>query len=207
MIVTKPWLTMPPWSNFHRGFDFKAATIITLLVCHQSSTSSSHIFDYYFWSRTHQNCAYPRPISSSSWIIQISFPRANYSQGISLTTTYYSWNRERRLVEEECEFAKPILEEFEQAGADILSTSGTVLFHLPDDPDDVDASLEAWGLEDPSNPLLRLLYVYYVNMTKTQSHVMSLNGGARGNFRYTDVLLRQTQTLLFFIFFSGADEP
>ena len=64
---------------------------------------------------------------------------------VSLQT---SWNRGRRLVEEECAFVKPILEVLERAGADILSPSGTLLFHLPDDPDDIDESLE-----DPCDPL------------------------------------------------------
>ncbi len=53
-----------------------------------------------------------------------------------------SWNRGRRLVEEECEFIKPILKDIECAGADMLSPSGTLLFNLPDDPEDIDKSLE-----------------------------------------------------------------
>ena len=36
----------------------------------------------------------------------------------------------------------------ERAGADVLSPSATLLFHLPDDPDDIDESLE-----DPCDPL------------------------------------------------------
>jgi hypothetical protein len=59
---------------------------------------------------------------------------------VSLQT---SWNRGRRLVEDECEFVKPILEELQCAGADMLSPSGILLFDLPDDPDDIDESLEA----------------------------------------------------------------
>jgi hypothetical protein len=58
---------------------------------------------------------------------------------VSLQT---SWNRGRRLVEEECEFVKPILEDIERAGANMLSPSGTLLFNLPDDPEDIDESLE-----------------------------------------------------------------
>ena len=58
---------------------------------------------------------------------------------VSLQT---SWNRGRRLVEEECDFLKPVLKDLDQAGADILSPSGTLLVHLPEDPDDIDESLE-----------------------------------------------------------------
>jgi len=58
---------------------------------------------------------------------------------ISLQT---SWNRGRRLVEEECGFTKPILEDLEHVGANMLSPSGTFLFDLPDDPEDIDESLE-----------------------------------------------------------------
>ena len=35
-----------------------------------------------------------------------------------------------------------ILQTFAPPGADILSPSGTLLVHLPDDPDDIDESLE-----------------------------------------------------------------
>ncbi|PPQ82822.1 hypothetical protein CVT26_008090 [Gymnopilus dilepis] len=58
---------------------------------------------------------------------------------ISLRT---SWKRGRRLVEEECDFVKPILEKLEKLGADILAPSGTLLFDIPLDDDDVDDSLE-----------------------------------------------------------------
>jgi hypothetical protein len=53
-----------------------------------------------------------------------------------------SWNHGRRFVEEECGFVKATLEGLERAGADMLSPSGTFLFDLPDDPDDIDESLE-----------------------------------------------------------------
>ena len=52
-----------------------------------------------------------------------------------------SWNCGQHLVEEECEFIKPILDELECAGADMLSPSRILLFDLLDDPDDIDESL------------------------------------------------------------------
>jgi hypothetical protein len=58
---------------------------------------------------------------------------------VSLQT---SWSRGRRLAEDECEFVKPILEKLQCAGADMLSPSGILLFDLPDDPDDIDESIE-----------------------------------------------------------------
>ena len=58
---------------------------------------------------------------------------------VSLQT---SWKRGRRLVEAECEFVKPILDELECAGADMLSPSGILLFDLPDDPNDIDESFD-----------------------------------------------------------------
>jgi hypothetical protein len=58
---------------------------------------------------------------------------------ISLQT---SWNCRRQLVEEEWEFMKPVLEDLECAGVDMLLPSGTLLFDLPDNPEGVDESLE-----------------------------------------------------------------
>ena len=60
---------------------------------------------------------------------------------VSLQT---SWNRGRRIIEQECEGLKHILHELDNSeGIDILSPFGTLLFKVPLADDDIDESLEA----------------------------------------------------------------
>ena len=63
---------------------------------------------------------------------------------VSLQT---SWNRGRRMVEEECEILKPVLQELDQTdGVDILFPFGTLLFEtLSEDDIEDDVSLELEG--------------------------------------------------------------
>lgn len=60
---------------------------------------------------------------------------------VSLQT---SWNRGRKMVEDECKALKPILQQLDQIdGVDILSPNGTLLFNAPLAEDDVDVSIES----------------------------------------------------------------
>jgi len=60
---------------------------------------------------------------------------------ISLQT---SWNRGRRIVEQECEGLKHVLDTLDNAeGVDILSPFGILLFTIPLADDDIDESLES----------------------------------------------------------------
>jgi hypothetical protein len=62
-------------------------------------------------------------------------------KNVSLQT---SWNRGRKIVEDECNALKPILQQLDQIeGVDILSPNGTLLFKIPLAEDDVDVSLES----------------------------------------------------------------
>jgi hypothetical protein len=59
---------------------------------------------------------------------------------VSLQT---SWNRGRRIIEQDCEGLKHILHELDNSeGIDILSPFGTLLFKVPLADDDIDESLE-----------------------------------------------------------------
>ena len=62
-------------------------------------------------------------------------------QYVSLRT---SWNRGRRIIEQEFEGLKQVLNELDDSeGIDILSPFGTLLFDVPLEEDDIDESLEA----------------------------------------------------------------
>jgi hypothetical protein len=62
-------------------------------------------------------------------------------KNVSLQT---SWNRGRRIIEQEFEGLKHVLHELDNSeGVDILSPFGTLLFDIPLTDDDVDESLEA----------------------------------------------------------------
>ena len=59
---------------------------------------------------------------------------------VSLQT---SWNRGRKMLEDECKVLKPILQQLDRNDdVDILSPNGTLLFNVPLAEDDVDVSLE-----------------------------------------------------------------
>ena len=67
---------------------------------------------------------------------------------VSLQT---SWNRGRRIVEQEFEGLKHVLRKLDNSeGVDILSPFGTLLFDVPLADDDVDESLEAPSSTDDS---------------------------------------------------------
>lgn len=70
---------------------------------------------------------------------------------VSLQT---SWNRGRRLVEDDCSFIKAVLIELEGTpGVDLLAPFGVLLFDVPLAEDDIDESLECPILDSiPSNP-------------------------------------------------------
>lgn len=54
-----------------------------------------------------------------------------------------SWNRRRRLIEDECGFIKAVLTELEGTpGVDLLAPFGVLLFDVPLAEDDIDESLE-----------------------------------------------------------------
>ncbi|KAG5634895.1 hypothetical protein H0H81_000401 [Sphagnurus paluster] len=84
-------------------------------------------------------------IKPSSW-------RGNVKvKDVSLQT---SWNRGRRMVEEECEGLKPILHELNEIeGIDILSPFGTLLVNVPLSADDIDESLEAPTIASANNDM------------------------------------------------------
>jgi hypothetical protein len=61
---------------------------------------------------------------------------------VSLQT---SWNRGRRIIKDECDFLKPILQELDQLdNIDILSPFGVLLVKVPLAYDDIDDSLEIY---------------------------------------------------------------
>jgi hypothetical protein len=61
-------------------------------------------------------------------------------EDVSLQT---SWNRGRRIIEQDCEGLKHVLYELDNSeGIDILSPFGTLLFKVPLADDDIDESLE-----------------------------------------------------------------
>jgi hypothetical protein len=83
-------------------------------------------------------------IKPSSW-------RGNINvKDVSLQT---SWNRGRRLVEDECAFVKPILSEIEATpSADLLAPFGVLLFDTPFAKDEIDESLKDLVLSTTPSP-------------------------------------------------------
>jgi hypothetical protein len=68
---------------------------------------------------------------------------------VSLQT---SWNRGRRIIEQECEGLKHVLHQLDNSeGVDILSPFGTLLFEVPLDDDDIDESLEVLTATSPDD--------------------------------------------------------
>ncbi|KAF8176089.1 hypothetical protein BJ912DRAFT_1033585 [Pholiota molesta] len=80
------------------------------------------------------------PLSSSVDHIKPASWRGNVKvKDVSLQT---SWNRGRHLVEQECEFLRPVLADLAgNKDVDILAPSGTLLFEIPLADDDIDSSL------------------------------------------------------------------
>ena len=70
---------------------------------------------------------------------------------VSLQT---SWNRGRRIIEQECEGLKHVLDELDSSeGVDILSPFGVLLFEVPLADDDIDESLEAPTMTSPNGDI------------------------------------------------------
>lgn len=93
----------------------------------------------------HEN---PKKSQTALIILNLHHGEGMQKSKMSHSSLQTSWNHGRQLVEEECEFIKPILRELEHMGINMLLPSGTLLFDLPDDPEDIDESLE-----DPPNAL------------------------------------------------------
>jgi len=68
---------------------------------------------------------------------------------VSLQT---SWNRGRRIIEQECKGLKHVLHQLDNSeGVDILSPFGTLLFEVPLDDDDINESLEVLMATSPND--------------------------------------------------------
>lgn len=81
--------------------------------------------------------------------------RGNVSvKDVSLQT---SWNRGRRIIEQEFEDLKHLLHELDNSeGIDILSPFGTLLFDVPLADDDIDKNLKAPSSTGTSRMKLKL---------------------------------------------------
>lgn len=130
---------------------------ILQLVCRLAGTTevSNILAKYPQWDQAPRRLKLPalsresKEIPDSADHIKPSSWRGNIKvNDVSLQT---SWNRGRRLVEDECAFVKPILSEIEaMPGADILAPFGVLLFDTPFTEDDIDESLE--DLVPPPTP-------------------------------------------------------
>jgi len=70
---------------------------------------------------------------------------------VSLQT---SWNRGRRIIEQECKGLKHVLDELDSSeGIDILSPFSVLLFEVPLADDDIDESLEAPTMTSPNDDI------------------------------------------------------
>jgi hypothetical protein len=68
---------------------------------------------------------------------------------VSLQT---SWNRGRRIIEQECDGLKHVLHQLDNSeGVNILSPFGTPLFEVPPEDDDIDESLEVLTATSPDH--------------------------------------------------------
>jgi hypothetical protein len=130
---------------------------ILQLVCRLAGTTevSNILAKYPHWDQAPRRLKLPamsresKEIPDSADHIKPSSWRGNVKvKDVSLQT---SWNRGRRLVEDECAFVKPILSEIETTpGANILAPFGVLLFDTPFAEDDIDESLE--DLDPPTTP-------------------------------------------------------
>jgi hypothetical protein len=122
---------------------------ILQLVCRLAGTTevSNILAKYPHWDQAPRRLKLPalsresKEIPDSADHIKPSSWRGNINvKDVSLQT---SWNRGRRLVEDECAFVKPILSEIEATpGADLLAPFGVLLFDTPFTEDEIDESLE-----------------------------------------------------------------
>lgn len=122
---------------------------ILQLVCRLAGTTevSNILAKYPHWDCAPRRLKLPalsresKEIPDSADHIKPASWRGNVKvKDVSLQT---SWNRGRRLVEDECSFVKPILTELEQmSGVDLLAPFGVLLFDVPLAEDDIDESLE-----------------------------------------------------------------
>lgn len=123
---------------------------ILQLVCRLAGTTevSNILAKYPHWDQAPRRLKLPaisresKEIPDSADHIKPSSWRGNVKvKDISLQT---SWNRGRRLVEDECTFVKPMLTEMEgMRDVDLLAPFGVLLFNTPFAEDDIDESLEA----------------------------------------------------------------
>ena len=122
---------------------------ILQLVCHLAGTTevSNILAKYPQWDRGPWRLKLPalsrelKEIPDSANHIKPTSWRGNVKvKDVSLQT---SWNRGRRLVEDECGFVKAVLTELEGTpGVDLLAPFGVLLFDVPLAEDDIDESLE-----------------------------------------------------------------
>lgn len=109
---------------------------------------SNILAKYPHWDRSPRRLKLPvltrnsKEIPDSADHIKPASWRGNVKlKDVSLQT---SWNRGRKMLEDECKALKPILVQLDQIeGVDILSPNGTLLFNVPLAEDDVDVSLES----------------------------------------------------------------
>ena len=124
--------------------------ILQLVSCLAGTTEVSNILARYpQWDRSPRCLKLPaishdsefRDIPDSADHIKLGSWRGNVKlKDVSLQT---SWNRGRRIIEQECESLNHVLHKLDELdGIDILSPFGTLLVNVPLADDDIDESLE-----------------------------------------------------------------
>jgi hypothetical protein len=132
--------------------------ILQLVSCLSGTTEVANILAKYpQWDRSPQRLKLPtmshesKEIPDSADHIKPALWRGNVKlKDVFLQT---SWNRDRRITEQECEGLKGVLHKLDTLdNISILSPFGTLLFNVPLADDDIDESLEALGvISDLSN--------------------------------------------------------